>query len=204
LSAADFLSDGRSGWMPLLGAADSFDAAYGTATDATAAAARADDFVRATRALWDSWDDDALILDKGQGRYLDSAKVRRVAYKGAFYATMGSLNAARPPQGHPLLVRDVDDYVNSAEPADVLIGTALPAATPGTIRLLKVGSDPQAAAAKVDAGQADGVHLAGPAALAMLRDLRGATPASTAQGATARVRLGLPHPVNPFSTKVPA
>ena len=103
LSAADFLSTGRAGWMPLLGGAARLDKAYGSTAAAIpeAACARVDDFIRATRALWDSWDDDALILDKDSGRYLDSTKVRRVDYRGPFFSTKGPLNAARPPEGHP-------------------------------------------------------------------------------------------------------
>lgn len=203
LSGADYLSNGRAGWMPLIGRSTTFDAAYGTANDGATANARADDFVRATRALWDSWDDDALILDKDEGRYLDSAKVRRVSYSGSHFATMGSLNAARPRQGHPLLVRDLDDYPDSTEAADILIGTARSDAA-NSIHLLKIAADPQAAAARVEAGAADGLHLSGTSALAMLRELRANSPASKAQGATARARFGLPHPVNPFSAKVPA
>lgn len=199
LSAADFLSDGRTGWMPLVGRATDFDAGYGA--KATDAAERADDFIRATRALWDSWDDDALILDKAAGCYLDSAKVRRVDYRGSHFSTMGSLNAARPPQGHPLLVRDLDDRPESGERADILIGTSLPAAETGVLRLLRVTADPLKAAAESDA---DGLHLAGPSALDMLRELRGVARAEGAAGPTARARLALPHPVNPFSAKVPA
>lgn len=203
LSGADYLSDGRAGWMPLIGRRATFDAAYGAANDGVAATVRADDFVRATCALWDSWDDDALILDKDEGRYLDSAKVRRISYAGPHFATMGSLNAARPPQGYPLLVRDVDDYADSSETADILIGTTRSDAA-NCIHLLKIAADPWSATARVEAGEADGLHLSGTNALAMLRELRAASPSLKAQGATARARFGLPHPVNPFSAKVTA
>lgn len=200
LSAADFLSGGRAGWMPLRANAAAFDAGYGTAHADDDAAERADDFVRATRALWDSWDDDAPIIDQSAGRYLDSAKVRRVDYRGSHFATMGSLNAARPPQGHPLLVRDVDDLPDAREPADVVIGVRPPAARPGTIRLLRITGDPHAAAARIAAGEAEGLHLAGPDGLAMLRSVRGALPAAVRSG-TARDALGLPRPVNPFADR---
>lgn len=203
LSAADFLSAGRTGWLPLLGGGAQRDAAYGTAVAAipAEACARADDFIRATRALWDSWDDDALILDKASGRYLDSTRVRRVDYRGAFFSTKGPLNAARPPQGHPLLVRDLTDRPSSSEFADIVIGTAAELETPGrhAIRLLRTLDEPDAALAAVRDGVADGLHLAGPDALAMLTALRQGKRASIAM--TGRARFALPHPENPFTER---
>lgn len=199
LSAVDFLSGGRAGWMPMLGNAVAFDRAYGAEhAGGSAATARADDFVRATRALLDSWDDDALLLDKEAGRYLDSAKVRRVDYRGSAFSVMGPLNAARPPQGYPLLVRDLDDLPHSREPADILIGSILPAAAPGTIRLLKVTADAEAAEG---AGDADGLHLAGPSALDMLRGLRRTAEAPAPRSHNARTAFGLAHPANPYSER---
>ena len=200
LSAADFLSGGRTGWMPLLGGAETFDRAYGAKLAGTgdAAAARADDFIRATRALLDSWDDDALLLDKPGGRYLDSAKVRRVDYRGSDFSAMGPLNAARPPQGYPLLVRDLDDRPDSREHDDILIGTNLPAAAVGTLRLLKVTADAEAAKHQLDA---DGLHLAGPNALEMLVGLRNTGEAPAPRAQSARTAFGLPHPTNPFSER---
>jgi alkanesulfonate monooxygenase SsuD/methylene tetrahydromethanopterin reductase-like flavin-dependent oxidoreductase (luciferase family) len=214
LSAIDFLSDRRAGWMPVCGNRDAFDRAYGAHHAIGDAAAKYDDFVRATQALWDSWDQDALILDKASGVYLDSAKVRRVDYRGDYFVTMGPLNAARPPQGHPLLVRDVDDLsAASAEPADIaLLGATSVAeaeaaivrlrAAPGTAHakiLVKTARLPLDAAASV-AG-ADGVHLSGLPDAVAVAAARAALPATAQAGATARARLGLSERVNPFTQK---
>lgn len=90
LSAIDFLSGGLSGWAPVAdGAPDGM----------------AEDMVRAARALWDGWGADTLVIDKASGRYLDAAKVTVPNYKGPFFEVAGPVNAMRPPQGHPLLVR---------------------------------------------------------------------------------------------------
>jgi hypothetical protein len=204
LSAIDFLSAGRSGWMPLTNDVARFDRAYGTALagiDTAEAAARADDLVRATQALWDSWDQDALILDKASGAYLDSGKVRRVGYEGPFFKTMGPLNAARPPQGYPVLVRDVDALKDSAIPSDVAIGSrdAL-LACEASVKLLKVDTASDAALdgalVAVAAGEIAGVHLHGARVLEVLDTLdRG----GGVSGHTARTTLGLAHPANPFA-----
>jgi hypothetical protein len=204
LSAVDFLSAGRAGWMPLTSDAERFDIAYGTKLASIAAAeviARYDDFIKATQALWDSWDDDALVLDKASGVYLDSTKVRRVDYRGPYYSAMGPLNAARSPQGHPLLLRDADAISGSMVPADVAIGSreTLGGAL-AAIKLLKVDTASDAlldgALAAVAAGEFDGIHLYGPCSLDVLGTIdRG--PART--GVTTRAALGLAHPANPFA-----
>lgn len=204
LSAVDFLSAGRSGWMPLTGDVARFDAAYGTSLsgiDAAEVTARTDDLVRATQALWDSWDQDALVLDKDSGEYLDSGKVRRVGYEGPYFKTMGPLNAARPPQGYPVLVRDVDTLAGSTVSCDVAIGSreAL-AASDAPIKLLKVDSASDAALdgalAAVAAGEFDGIHLHGARALEVLATLdRG----QSASGRSTREALGLAHPANSYA-----
>jgi alkanesulfonate monooxygenase SsuD/methylene tetrahydromethanopterin reductase-like flavin-dependent oxidoreductase (luciferase family) len=91
LSAIDYLSDGLLGWCPV-GEGES--------------PAQVADLVRATRALWDGWDADCLIMDKASGRYLDSSKVRASHYQGTHYKVRGPVNAMRPKQGHPLLMCD--------------------------------------------------------------------------------------------------
>lgn len=210
LSAVDFLSAGRAGWMPIVNDIARFDESYGTnfADAGLEVVARSDDFVQATQALWDSWDDDALILNKESGEYLDSAKVRRVDYRGPFYRTMGPLNAARPPQGYPILVRDADMEKGSTVATDIMIGSADALATEGnaTRKLLRVDASDAGAltTAKntVVAGKADGIHLAGPSALQALIALRSEIPAVVGSGKTARQAFGLNRPTNAFADGV--
>jgi hypothetical protein len=204
LSAADFLSGGRAGWMPLTTALDGYDAAYGGPAHhagSVEALAKADDFVRATQALWDSWDENALVLDKASGAYLDSDKVRRVAYQGPYFSTMGPLNAARPPQGYPLLVRDLDDIGYSGVLADILIGgRAMIENTSLGVRLLKTpGPNLQDNLAAVAAGAAEGLHLMGDSAIETLATLRARHPRMADAKASGRERLGLRNPLNPYA-----
>jgi hypothetical protein len=212
LSTIDFLSDGRSGWMPLASNTDRHDSAYGSRyrLEGQDVADKATDFIRATHALLDSWDDDALVLDKASGVYLSANKVRRVDYRGPFFSTMGPLNAARPPQGHPLLVRDLDDMppsdIPADIPADIVIGTiAALARAEAPIKLIKVAEPGlDEALAAVAAGSAHGLHLMGIAAIDHLERLRARYPRIPATGATARLRLGLARPANPFSQQAAA
>ena len=219
LSAIDFVSAGRAGWAPVCGNHETIDRAYGAkyAIDDAKAQAKYDDFVRATQALWDSWDQDALIIDKASGKYLDSTKVRRVDYRGPYFSTMGSLNAARPPQGYPLMVRDLDDLSATSElPADVVLLGATSIveaeqaiahfrAAPGTAKsaiLLKVGVNLSLESA-CDVEGADGVHLTGHCDAAAVAAARARLPAATLPGETARARFGMSRPINPFTKKAP-
>lgn len=180
LSAVDYLSGGLLGWCPV---------AEG------GSAAQLADLVRATRALWDGWDADCLIIDKESGRYLDTTKVRPSNYIGTHYKVRGPVNAMRPKQGHPVLVCDAASPF-AVPGVDVVIaaqGQAFPAAAR---RLLRVAGNPDVAAltAAFESGEWDGVHvdLANPSAQlpalgAAFADLTRGRPT----GETLRERLGL-------------
>lgn len=63
----------------------------------------ADEWVQAVKALWDTWDADALSLDTSTGVFADHTKVRHADFSGEFYKTRGPLNTVPSPQGHPVL-----------------------------------------------------------------------------------------------------
>src|SRR5262249_8730410 len=62
------------------------------------------DFTTAVRALWDSWDDGALMGDVDTGVWADIERIHAVNYSGPHYTTAGPLQARRSPQGQPVLV----------------------------------------------------------------------------------------------------
>ena len=63
----------------------------------------ADEWVQAVKALWDTWDSDALTLDETTGVFADHTKVHHADFAGQFYKTRGPLNTVPSPQGHPVL-----------------------------------------------------------------------------------------------------
>jgi FMN-dependent oxidoreductase (nitrilotriacetate monooxygenase family) len=65
----------------------------------------ADEFVQVIKALWHSWDEDAVVMDEEKGIFVDPEKVHVVDFKGEFFKSRGPLNTARPPQGTPVLVQ---------------------------------------------------------------------------------------------------
>ncbi|MFD7324074.1 LLM class flavin-dependent oxidoreductase [Streptomyces sp. NPDC059875] len=66
---------------------------------------RAREFVEVTTKLWDSWEDDAILLDRERGVYADTDRVREIDHRGEYFGVRGPLNVPRSPQGHPLLVQ---------------------------------------------------------------------------------------------------
>lgn len=66
---------------------------------------RADEFLEVAAKLWDSWDDDALVLDADEPLFAEPAKVRAIDHKGDWFTVQGPLNVPRPPQGYPVVIQ---------------------------------------------------------------------------------------------------
>ncbi|MFY0610149.1 MAG: LLM class flavin-dependent oxidoreductase [Hyphomicrobiaceae bacterium] len=66
---------------------------------------RADEFMEIVLGHWDSWDDDAVAVDKANNVYAHPDKVRRIDYKGEFLSSRGPFTVPRSPQGHPVVMQ---------------------------------------------------------------------------------------------------
>lgn len=66
---------------------------------------RAVEFVDVVQSLWDSWEDDALVLDREAGRFADPAKIHAIDHQGQHFSVAGPLQIPRSPQGRPVLVQ---------------------------------------------------------------------------------------------------
>ncbi len=66
---------------------------------------RADEFMQVVKGHWDTWADDALILDRTTGRFADPDKVRRIDHKGTHFSSRGPFTVPRSPQGHPVVIQ---------------------------------------------------------------------------------------------------
>lgn len=64
---------------------------------------RAQEWLDALRALWHSWDDDALIADPVSQIYADGSKIRAIEHRGEYYSFDGPLNAEPLPAGDPVV-----------------------------------------------------------------------------------------------------
>ncbi len=66
---------------------------------------RADDVLQACNALWDCWDEDAFVLNRETGVFIDPSKVRYADYEGPYVRTRGPLTIPRSPQGRPVYLQ---------------------------------------------------------------------------------------------------
>lgn len=65
----------------------------------------ADEVLEVCEALWESWEPDALVMDRESGEFADPAKVHYVDHEGAHRRVRGPLTVPRSPQGRPVLMQ---------------------------------------------------------------------------------------------------
>jgi FMN-dependent oxidoreductase (nitrilotriacetate monooxygenase family) len=103
----DRISGGRAGWNIVTTFSE--DAAHNFGLDAIPGNeeryARAQDFVDVVGKLWDSWEDDALVIDRASGTYVDTAKVHAINHVGQYLKVRGPFSAPRSPQGRPVYIQ---------------------------------------------------------------------------------------------------
>ncbi|GAA4533671.1 LLM class flavin-dependent oxidoreductase [Amycolatopsis samaneae] len=106
-ASLDHLSGGRAGWniVTSAGVDEARNFNLGTRPGHELRYARATEFVDVVKKLWDSWDDDAAVLDRASGIYADTDRIRPIEHEGEHFRVRGPLNIERPVQGHPLLVQ---------------------------------------------------------------------------------------------------
>lgn len=103
----DQISGGRAAWNIVTSWSDqeawnfsmSKQLAYDTRYE------RAHEFIDVVTGLWDSWDEDAFILDKESGIFYDESKMHVLNHVGKHFSVRGPLSVRRSPQGRPILVQ---------------------------------------------------------------------------------------------------
>jgi FMN-dependent oxidoreductase (nitrilotriacetate monooxygenase family) len=106
-ASLDHISGGRAGWN-LVTSSNEHEAKNFNRDkhfDHAERYERAIEFAEVVGGLWDSWDDDAFLRDKAQGRFFDPERRHVLDHKGRFFQVKGPLNVARSPQGHPVVVQ---------------------------------------------------------------------------------------------------
>ncbi|MFT4044319.1 MAG: LLM class flavin-dependent oxidoreductase [Gordonia sp. (in: high G+C Gram-positive bacteria)] len=106
-STLDHLSGGRVGWNVVTSFQDAEARNFGA--DKLAGRSeryrRADEFIQVVARLWDTWDEDAVILDSESGIFADPGKVHELGFHGDYYGVEGPLAIPRSPQGYPVIVQ---------------------------------------------------------------------------------------------------
>jgi FMN-dependent oxidoreductase, nitrilotriacetate monooxygenase family len=106
-AAIDHLSGGRAGWNVVTSGNEKEAQLFGKEKHLEHARRyeRAEEFVELAKKLWFSIEDEALVIDKQNGRFLDVDKVHPVEHQGEWFKVQGLLDAPSTPQGHPVIVQ---------------------------------------------------------------------------------------------------
>ncbi len=102
----DHLTRGRAAWNVVTSVNHNQASNYGAEREPTDTRyEKADEFIQVCRELWNSWDEDAVVMDRENAVFVDADKVRRIEFEGQFYKSRGPLNVTRSPQNGPALLQ---------------------------------------------------------------------------------------------------
>jgi FMN-dependent oxidoreductase (nitrilotriacetate monooxygenase family) len=104
MATLSHLSDGRTGWNIVTSSEDRAAQNFGVenlpAHDDRYD--RADEFCHVVEALWDSWDEDAVVMDRATNTYVDGTRVHTIDFEGKHFRSRGPLNTLPPLSGRPV------------------------------------------------------------------------------------------------------
>ncbi len=103
-STLDHMCGGRFGWNIVTSTERGAARNYGL-DELPPRSARyliADEYMDAVNGLLNSWEPDAVVMDRTTDTYADYRKVHQVNFAGQYYRTAGPLNTVPSPQGRPV------------------------------------------------------------------------------------------------------
>jgi hypothetical protein len=110
LGTLDLVSGGRSGWLvdetrpDLVVTDDTVRWQNSAGADHEEWAQAVAEHVDVACALWNSWEPDAVVVDREREVFVDHTKVHTVDARGRYFSSRGPLNNPPPPQGRPVLL----------------------------------------------------------------------------------------------------
>ncbi|MDP3159600.1 MAG: LLM class flavin-dependent oxidoreductase [Reyranella sp.] len=66
---------------------------------------RADEFMEVVHGHWDTWEDDAIVMDREAGIFADPQKVHPLGHEGKYFRSRGPFTVPRSAQGHPVIMQ---------------------------------------------------------------------------------------------------
>jgi FMN-dependent oxidoreductase (nitrilotriacetate monooxygenase family) len=103
----DLMLKGRIGWniVTSLNSAEGANFGHEAHMEHDARYDRADEFMDVVLGHWNTWEDDALILDKEGNRFADPDKIHALHHAGKYFRSRGPFSVPRSPQGQPVLIQ---------------------------------------------------------------------------------------------------
>jgi FMN-dependent oxidoreductase (nitrilotriacetate monooxygenase family) len=128
-ATVDHIARGRFGWNIVTSAEDRSAQNFGMDKlyEHDERYAMANEYLELVTALWDSWEEGAVVRDRETGTFADHTKVHTVDFEGTYYKSRGPLNTVRAPQGHPVLCQagaSPPGRAFAARFADTIVATA--------------------------------------------------------------------------------
>ncbi|RTL96114.1 NtaA/DmoA family FMN-dependent monooxygenase [Ancylobacter sp. FA202] len=106
-STIDSLTKGRFGWNVVTSAEDLMAKNFGMdkLPPREDRYAMAEEYMEVCDKLFNSWEPDAVVLDRANGIYADGSKVHTIDHKGTYYQVRGPLNTVPSPQRRPVYLQ---------------------------------------------------------------------------------------------------
>jgi len=106
-ASLDHLTDGRVAWnVVTTGNVAGFrNFGIDRLPDHDARYDQADEYMELCFRLWNSWEPDAVLMDRATGIFADPKKVRPIHFEGTYYKSRGPLNVLPTPQGRPTIIQ---------------------------------------------------------------------------------------------------
>jgi len=106
-ASLDHISGGRAGWNIVTSWSDAEARNFNREEhlEYNTRYERAAEFVEVVKGLWDSWEEDAVCMDKASGTLFDTNKLHALNHVGKHFKVQGPLSVKRTPQGRPILVQ---------------------------------------------------------------------------------------------------
>ncbi|ADX74986.1 flavin-dependent oxidoreductase, F420-dependent methylene-tetrahydromethanopterin reductase [Pseudarthrobacter phenanthrenivorans Sphe3] len=106
-ASVDHISGGRAGWNVVTTAGDAAARNFSLAGQPghSQRYERAAEFLDVAQKLWDSWEDGAVVADKGAGVWADPFRVHAANHEGKHFQVEGALDVPRSVQGRPVVVQ---------------------------------------------------------------------------------------------------
>lgn len=106
-STVDSIAEGRFGWNIVSSAEDRAAQNFGLdgLPEHDERYNVADEYFDVVNQLWESWDADAVVMDRETSTYADFSKVRTIDFSGKYFKSRGPLNTIPSPQHKPTFVQ---------------------------------------------------------------------------------------------------
>lgn len=107
ISTLDLMTSGRAAWnvVTSLNNSEAHNMGKESHMEHDARYDVADEFMEIVLGHWDSWDDDAIVIDKAAGLFAHPEKVRQLNHQGKFFKSKGPFTVPRSEQGRPVVIQ---------------------------------------------------------------------------------------------------